>query len=180
MRYSIIVPETWDSLNSFAQWFKENDFPMRVPANMQIYITDNSYSCVVFRQNVYQAELYMIAPNKVWHKHSHDFEHLWIIIWGRVLWQTQHNPIGNVTNPIPIGLWKNESHPDSGKIWENLLRWEWHNIDTFNQGCLMYVLQRWDSEEDMTSAIIWYIWEPMWPIHKEVLLMNQHGDIKKS
>jgi hypothetical protein len=64
MYQELVIPETWNSLEEFAHWFKDNGYPMRVPANMQVYITDNSYSCVTFRQSIYQVELYLVAPNR--------------------------------------------------------------------------------------------------------------------
>jgi hypothetical protein len=80
MHPPLIVPDTWDTLEDFAHWFKDHGYPMRVPANMQIYVTDSTYSCVVFRQDVYQAELYLVAPNIIGHKHSHDFEYISLLL----------------------------------------------------------------------------------------------------
>jgi hypothetical protein len=79
-----IIPETWNNLEEFAHWFKSNGFPIRVPADMQVYVTEHSYSCVVFRQDIYQAELYMIAPNSIGTPHSHDFENLPIHMGGHI------------------------------------------------------------------------------------------------
>jgi hypothetical protein len=84
MPHHIIVPDTWNTIEEFAQWFKDNGYPMRVPANMQIYVTDQSFSCAVFRHDVYQAELYMISPDKKGTPHSHDFENLPIHMGGHV------------------------------------------------------------------------------------------------
>jgi hypothetical protein len=87
------LPETWDTLEDFAHWFKDHGYPMRVPANMQIYVTDHSYSCVVFRHDVYQAELYMIAPGKKGTPHSHDFENLPLHLGGHITISTKEKPV---------------------------------------------------------------------------------------
>ena len=166
----LIVPDTWNTLEEFAQWFKDNGYPMRVPANMQIYVTDSTYSCIVFRQDVYQAELYMIAPCKKSSPHSHDFENLpihmggHVTVWTRSPWQWGDlcHPLSNITDNSP--------HPESEKLGMNLKIGESHNIDTHEQWCLMYVIQKWNDEEDMTSAVIHYIGQSMGPIHSEILL----------
>jgi hypothetical protein len=33
----------------------------------------------------------------------------------------------------------------------------------------MYIIQKWDNKENMTSAIIDYSGEPIWPLHAELL-----------
>ncbi len=169
MLQDITIPDTWETLEEFAQWFKDNGFPMRVPADMRIYVTDHSYSCVVFRQDVYQAELYMIAPDKPGSPHTHDFENLSIPLWGHISgWSRTPDRYNHLCLPSSI-IDKNLPHPESRKIGTSLKIGEAHNIDTHEQGCLMYVMQKWNSLDEMTSAVIQYNGKPMWPLHAQII-----------
>ncbi len=166
---NLIVPDTWNTLEEFAQWFKDHGYPMRVPANMQIYVTDSTYSCVVFRQDVYQAELYMIAPNMPVAKHSHSFESLTILVWWSISGMNERASTKKT--------WDSEEGsniPYTGVMGEKLVTWNWHWFETFSKGCFMYVLQKWNPKIDLTSATLEYSGESMWPLH--TILMQKYKD----
>ena len=72
----------WNTLEEFAQWYKDNNFPIKPPFEDPIYTTDISYSYVLFREGQYQAELYLVRPNTSSPPHSHPNVENMIMIWG--------------------------------------------------------------------------------------------------
>jgi hypothetical protein len=40
----------WNTIEEFAQWYKDNGFPIRPPFEDPVYVTDISYSYVLFRE----------------------------------------------------------------------------------------------------------------------------------
>ena len=52
----------WTTVEEFAEWYKSEGFPIRPPFEDPIYITEISYSYVLYREGQYQAELYLIKP----------------------------------------------------------------------------------------------------------------------
>ncbi len=160
MRQDLVVPDTWSTLEEFAHWFMDNGYPMRVPADMQVYVTDDTYSCIVFRHDVYQAELYFIAPNMPMAKHSHTFENITILVGWSIRW------LNEVT--LSQWIWDSEKHK-SWYLSHTLEDWKWHWFESFSKGTFMYVLEKWKSPENMTSATLEYKWKSLWPIHDELL-----------
>jgi len=56
------IPDTWNTLSDFTKWYVDNNYPILVPDNVQVFPTDVSYSVCVFRRDVYQVELYIAKP----------------------------------------------------------------------------------------------------------------------
>jgi len=61
----------WDTLEEFVEWYKDKGFPLRPPFEDAVYITEISYSYVLYREGCYQAELYLVSPNSSSPEHSH-------------------------------------------------------------------------------------------------------------
>jgi hypothetical protein len=72
----------WETLEEFVEWYKENKFPIRPPFEDPVYITDISYSYVLFREGQYQAELYLVRPNVSSPKHNHPGVENIVMLWG--------------------------------------------------------------------------------------------------
>jgi hypothetical protein len=72
----------WTTVEEFAEWYKSEGFPIRPPFEDPIYITEISYSYVLYREGQYQAELYLIKPNSNTPEHSHPGIENIIMIWG--------------------------------------------------------------------------------------------------
>jgi hypothetical protein len=61
----------WNNVEEFAAWYKQNKYPIRPPFEDPIYVTEISYSYVLFREGQYQAELYLVRPHTGSPDHSH-------------------------------------------------------------------------------------------------------------
>ena len=53
----------WNTVEEFAEWYKDNNHPFKPPTTDPIYVTSMSYSTVIFRKDRFQVELFHIAPN---------------------------------------------------------------------------------------------------------------------
>lgn len=53
----------WNSVEEFAEWYRDNKHPFKPPTTDPIYVTHMSYSTVIFRKDRFQVELFHISPN---------------------------------------------------------------------------------------------------------------------
>jgi len=82
----------WDSLEQFIDWYKLNNFPMRPPFDDPVYVTDISYSYVLYREGCYQAEMYLVRPNTGSPEHSHPgVENIVMVLGGDIHTTTNGN-----------------------------------------------------------------------------------------
>jgi hypothetical protein len=72
----------YNTVEEFAEWYMRKGFPIRPPFKDPVYVTDISYSYVLYRAGQYQAELYLIKPNHDTPDHSHPGVESIIMIWG--------------------------------------------------------------------------------------------------
>lgn len=70
----LAVPEHWASLEDFAQWYVDANFPMAIPYDYEIFTAeDGLYVFSTFRQGRYQVELYVIEDKEIICQHEHPF-----------------------------------------------------------------------------------------------------------
>ena len=153
------IPETWNILENFAQWYSDNNYPIRVPPDAKVYPIDISYSFCIFRQDVYQVELYLAKAGCTSPRHSHSCEQIIVPLGGTLI---AVNEDGTTTAPTtsaeyhkltakqPIG----RSHQVSGGL----------------NGFMFINMQKWNSKEAMNSAILTAYHGPSTgPIHDKLL-----------
>lgn len=162
----LVIPETWATLKDFVQWYAGNGYPIRVPANVVVYPTDISYSCCVFRQDVYQVEMYMGAPNSVATPHSHPFEQLIIFLGGHMSGARGGGPM--VTNGGKINRDAELPHHEHGR-WGGVLPANMpHEIHGHEQGFVFFNCQKWPNKEMMSSAVVHYDGPALGPLHQRI------------
>jgi len=165
------IPNTWPSLQHFALWYRDNNYPIRVPENVRVYPTDVSYSCCIFRQDVYQVEVYLGKPNFISSKHSHPFEQLIIFLGGHLEGTRQGNNVlpavlgSSITNTSSAEI----PHKDFGKIGSILNSENWHEITGKDQGFIFFNLQKWPNTLSMTSAVVEYNGESLGTLHNKIV-----------
>jgi hypothetical protein len=67
----INIPESWDTVEEFCDWYITNGMPMKFPENVEIFSTDDATSVCLFRKGQFQVELYLILPKPNLPKHEH-------------------------------------------------------------------------------------------------------------
>jgi hypothetical protein len=67
----LVLPNTWDSLDSFVNWYMEQRKPIIVPWNAEVIRTDHSTAACLFKHDCYQVEMYLTHPYQRVPKHAH-------------------------------------------------------------------------------------------------------------
>lgn len=149
---------TWNNLQEFAQWYKDNNYPHNPPTDAKLYQTDVSSSICIFRQGKFQVEFYIARPNFISSKHFHNFEQAIIPMGG-----TGRGRRGTVLSEESD--WKTISWFIVGKILPILPQTHWHQIESFDTGLYFYNCQMWPEGVTPTSAVVSYIGDSLGPIH---------------
>lgn len=169
MRFNLaglVVPETWDSLDNFIHWYRVNGYPFRIPLRHKTFVTDHSYSMIVFEQDVYSVELYIGAANLDSPKHKHPFESKVLFCGGSIKARR-----GRDFNEEPPFV---ELGPRSaGSVGPPVREGEWHQLTT-ETGFMIMTFSKWPSKDHLTSAVVAYEGETMGPIHQALIENNRH------
>jgi hypothetical protein len=173
---SLVVPSSWENLEQFALWYKRNSMPIRIPADSRVYVTEQTYSTVLFRQGRFQAEMYFAHPDTISTKHSHPFDQIVLFLGGKISGSRadeQWSILGN-EEKLPSNHNKDLPHPDSGKLGKKLEKGQWHQLTAHESGFCFIVLQDWG---DLTpsSAIVAYDGDELGEQHKALQETLNYG-----
>jgi len=142
----------WNNLKEFVVWYKAEGFPIRPPFEDPIYITDISYSYVLYREGQYQAELYLIKPNSETPDHSHPGIENVIMTWGGDLQININNEFKDLT-----GFNSRASNGTSrlfGFFGDTLTDEQTHAVITGAKGCALLSLEKWPEGVKPTSVTV--------------------------
>jgi len=67
----ITVPESWRTVDEFAQWWIAAGSPMRFSPEAEIFVSDDATAVSIFRHGQFQVELYLIHPSPTVPNHEH-------------------------------------------------------------------------------------------------------------
>jgi len=65
------IPDTWVNVQSFCDWYMENNMPTRIPSNAEVFCSDDATAICLFRHNNFQVELYLVHPAPLVQIHEH-------------------------------------------------------------------------------------------------------------
>lgn len=65
------VPESWDNVQSFADWWMEQGMPICFPSFPEVFLSDDATAVCLFRKGQFQVELYLIHPQPIVPLHEH-------------------------------------------------------------------------------------------------------------
>lgn len=70
----ISVPDDWASLSDFVKWYLDNNCPLAVPNDYEIYtVAEGILVFSMFRKGRYQVEMYMIENKDLIEEHEHPY-----------------------------------------------------------------------------------------------------------
>lgn len=140
------IPETWDNLTDFADWYMSVRMPLMLPFGSPVYVTNNATAIVIFKKGQYQVEMYIVYNKSMTSNHSHP---------GMEVITMQ---IGNMNDNI----WGMYSH--------TLKSGESHAAD-FNgpEGAVFLTFEKWEDESLMSSASVNWNGKTSGPIHDELI-----------
>jgi hypothetical protein len=156
----------WANIDEFTEWYVKEGFPMRPPTTDPIYVTDHSYSAIVYREGRYQVELYMLGPNWETPVHSHPgIEYNIIFLNGTVY--GFHNgeklpdavDYTDIANADGTNIAFGKHHSFSGE--------STHIAGTGHKGGLIAITQKWPEGVKMSSQSVHYVGDPIGPEHSK-------------
>jgi hypothetical protein len=154
----------WANLDEFTQWYKASGYPIRPPAKDPIYVTDHTYSAIVYREGRYQAEMYMLAPNWETPQHGHPGVDARIIYLNGTLSGScngerllDSTPVCEMTKEDGTNIYMGAEHPFNGT--------DVHSVWAGHKGALVIITQHWAEGLEMTSQSVHYEGEPLGPVH---------------
>jgi quercetin dioxygenase-like cupin family protein len=159
------VPESWNTLEDFAEWYIDSNLPLMIPWNSNVTVSDDACAATVFRKDRYQVELYYIYPHYKIVDHCHPgMEVITFYLGGGKM-----NKPGRRTFHNTSSSW--------GQIKKKLKSGEYHgggkrNLADNLDGFLMFAIQKWPPGVEITSAAINWRGQTAGP--KQEALIKQH------
>lgn len=147
MSKELSIPDTWDSVYSFGQWWCDNGMPILLPTGYEVYLSDDATSVCLFRKGRFQVELYLIHPGPNLPVHEHP---------GVDVIKMRLNTYGEKDNQLIPFNYEISS--------ETLLRGQSHgaginfkdrpekNIEIASQGFPLLAFQKWDEGLEVTTV----------------------------
>ena len=76
------LPDSWDDLESFIEWYFAAKMPLAVPWNSTMALTDNTTSVPLFRKFPYLVELHLVHPGCSVPEHCHPGTEVIVMMMG--------------------------------------------------------------------------------------------------
>lgn len=65
------IPDTWENVQSFCDWWIAAKMPLVFPHNTEIFMSDDATAVCLFKKGRFQVELYLIHPQPSVQAHEH-------------------------------------------------------------------------------------------------------------
>lgn len=144
----IEIPETWNSLTEFAEWYMNVKMPVMIPVDTFVYVTDDATATVLFRKGQFQVEIYLLHPYSKVSTHSHPGVELFLV------------QIGNMDKKINWGFFG--PILKDGETHENKQGSDEH-------GSVFLSFEKWNDNRKMTSASVNWKGKTEGPIHEALI-----------
>lgn len=144
-------------IREFAQKYVDSGFPHNPTLMNRVFLSDVSTSTLVWKEDNYLVEFYLMHPFCTVTTHFHPFENVSIHYSGKILGFRNGKP----------GTWLTQK--DSGHISQVLPAGIEHSFMVGSEGATFYNISSFTSDKDITSALLRYSGLPLGPIHKKLL-----------
>lgn len=129
---SLEIPESWEDVKEFADWWMESGMPIMFPPNPEVFMSDDATAIALFRHKRFQVELYLIHPQPAVPEHEHPGVE---VIKMR---------LGNSRTPLMSGiLHRGQSHGAGLRL------------EAEDKGFPLIAFQYWQDREPCTVAAMW-------------------------
>ena len=167
----------WNTLEEFAQWYKDNGFPVRPPFEDLVYVTDISYSYVLFREGQYQAELYLVSPNTSSPEHSHPGVENIVMIWGGNVHTVQNGKLLDYSEHYKESA-ENGTNKLFGMCSKKLTDDQTHALIAGDKGGAFLSLEKWPEGVRPDSVTINWKGEPVDPAHGKIIKTLENKNVE--
>jgi hypothetical protein len=129
---NLTIPETWNNVKEFADWWMQAGMPITFPPNPEVFLSDDATAIALFRKGRFQVEMYLIHPNPKVPEHEHpDVEVIKMRLGNRVV------PLMSTV------LHNGESHGSGTRL------------EAEEKGFPLIAFQHWLTQEPSTIASMW-------------------------
>lgn len=154
---NINIPDNWDTLEEFVEWYVDSRMPLMIPYNAEVIRSDDACAVCVFRKGQYQVEFYLEYPEMYIRKHAHPrMEVITMQLGGGSLLPPQENGTsinwGSAAPILPAG------HYHGG-----------NPGPAMGNGFITLAFQKWESQEEMSSAAIQWKGELQGPVQADLI-----------
>jgi len=154
----------WNTVEEFAEWYKDEGFPFRPPQNNSIYRTNNASAVVLWRQGRFQAELYIGDADQITPEHSHPgVESVIMYLSG-----DGNTTINGKEVADPKPFWDLTNEDGTSVLFTQTLRVDpndTHGLTTGPRGFAFLSLEMWPEDIDTTSVTVHWEGETTGDIH---------------
>lgn len=137
----IVIPDDWNSLEEFVDWYLNSRMPLLVPWNAEVIKSDDAVAITIFKKGNYQVEFYLEYPRMTILKHSHPRMEVIVLELG-----------GGGLHGIDKEYGVSKKW---GTVQKKLMPGEEHGGDTsmnLGKGFCLLAFQRWENPDEMLSA----------------------------
>lgn len=167
----------WQTLEEFAQWYKDNGFPIRPPFEDPVYVTDISYSYVLFREGQYQAELYLVRPNTSSPEHSHPGVENIVMVWGGNVHTIQNGKLFDYSEHYTEPS-ENGTNKLFGMCSQKLTDDQTHALIAGDKGGAFLSLEKWPEGVTPNSVTINWKGDPVDPTHRTMIKVLENKNVE--
>ncbi len=167
----------WQTLEEFAQWYKDNGFPVRPPFEDPVYVTDISYSYVLFREGQYQAELYLVRPNTSSPEHSHPGVENIVMVWGGNVHTIQNGKLFDYSEHYTEPS-ENGTNKLFGMCSQKLTDNQTHALIAGDKGGAFLSLEKWPEGVIPNSVTINWKGDPVDPTHGTMIKVLENENVE--
>lgn len=157
---NINIPDDWDTLEDFVEWYMDARMPMMIPYNAKTILSDDACAVCVFRKGHYQVEFYLEYPEMYIRSHAHPrMEVITMQLGGGSLSPPQENGTAIMWGEAAPKLMPGEIHGGSSS-------------SIIGDGFITLAFQKWYDPSEMTSAAIQWKGELQGNIQKDAILAH--------
>jgi len=148
------------TLTEFAVSYRAKNCPHDPKLMNRVLVTDVSTSILVWSEQEFLVEMYLMHPNTQVNPHSHPFENIVLFINGSLSGRREGSEQYKTLDTIKaIGT------PLAANLW--------HEFTVGADGAVFYNISKWTNPEQKDSAILKYQGTPLGPLHEN--LLQKHG-----
>lgn len=160
----LVIPENWENIEAFADWYVSNGLPVRPPINHEVFVSDDATAVCIFKHKQYQVESYLIHAKPLIQLHEHPGVE---VIKARV--------IGNKILLSEV-LRKNESHGSGFRV------------EFEEKGFFLLAIQKWDDNLIPTTVAARWRGKTVGAKHRDIirrfspdaLILEDFADVTKT
>lgn len=161
----LVIPDDWDTLEDFVDWFVNSKYPIIIPWNAEVRRTDDATTICLFRKGQYQVEIYLIYPGYMIQPHEHPGV--------EVITMNMGGGKRGIENDIG-------SSSIAGTLSSKLLSGEIHGGESstlFSDGYVLFSFEKWSTDIKMTSAAIHWKGPTAGPLHDVLIEKYYPGSV---